>query len=84
MFLMQVLLGSLMYAMVYTRLYLAQAFNVMSRYMGNLRKEHWKVVKRIFNYLQGTIDIGLIYHRDTSCVLFGYLVANYSIYLDAK
>jgi len=36
--------GSHMYVMVCTRPDLAQAFNVMSGYMGNPRKEHWKVV----------------------------------------
>ena len=33
-------IGGLMYVMVFTRPDLAQAFSVMSRYMGNPRKEH--------------------------------------------
>ena len=37
--------GSLMYAMVCTRPSIAQAVGVVSRFMNNLRKGHWEVVK---------------------------------------
>jgi hypothetical protein len=37
--------GSLMYAMVCTRPYIAHAVGVVRRYMHNLGKEHWEVVK---------------------------------------
>ena len=36
--------GSLMYAMVCTRLDIAHAGGVLSRYMNNPSKEHWKAV----------------------------------------
>ena len=39
--------GSLMYAMVCTRLDIAHAVGVVSRYMNNPGKEHWMVVKWI-------------------------------------
>ena len=39
--------GSLMYAMVNTRPYIAQAVGVLSRFMVNLRKSHWDAVKRV-------------------------------------
>ena len=35
--------GSLMCVMVYTRPDIAHALGVVSRYMANLRKEHWKL-----------------------------------------
>ena len=38
-------IGSLMYAMVCTRLYISHAVGVVSRYMSNLEKQHWDVVK---------------------------------------
>jgi len=41
--------GSLMYAMVCTRPNIAQAVRVVSRYMSNPRKEHWKAVRWILN-----------------------------------
>ena len=39
--------GSLMYAMVCTRPDIAHAFCVVSRFLENLRKKHWEVVKWI-------------------------------------
>ena len=39
--------GCLMYAMVLTRLDLSYAVSVVSRYMSNLGKEHWRAVKWI-------------------------------------
>ena len=56
--------GSLTYAMVCTRPDLAHAVSVVSRFMGEPGKEHWQAVKRIFRYLKGTSDVGLIYEGD--------------------
>ena len=47
-------IGSLMYAMVCTRVNIAHAVGVVSRFMGNRSKEHWEAVKWIFKYLRGT------------------------------
>uniref|UniRef100_A0A3Q7ED97 Reverse transcriptase Ty1/copia-type domain-containing protein n=1 Tax=Solanum lycopersicum TaxID=4081 RepID=A0A3Q7ED97_SOLLC len=70
--------GSLMYAMVRTRPDLAHAVTVVSRFMGQPGKEHWQAVKRIFRYLRGTSDVGLIYGGDTQCLLEG----NFATYSD--
>jgi hypothetical protein len=51
--------GSLMYAMVYTRPDIAHAMGVLRRYMSKPGKEHWTTVKRVFNYLRGTTSYGL-------------------------
>jgi hypothetical protein len=53
--------GSLMYAMVYTRLDIAHAVGVLSRDVSKPRKEHWTIVKRVFNYLSGIDSYGLFY-----------------------
>jgi hypothetical protein len=53
--------GSLMYAMVCTRPYIAHAVGVLSRYMSKPGKEHWTTVKRVFRYLHGTTSYGLCY-----------------------
>jgi len=53
--------GSLMYAMVCTRLDIAHAVGVLSRVMSKPRKEHWTAVKQVFRYLCGTSDYGLCY-----------------------
>ena len=54
--------GSLMYAMVCSRPDLAYAMSLVSRYMSNPGKKHWKPVQRIFRYLRGITD---------SCLKFG-------------
>eukprot|EP00253_Pinus_taeda_P012655 PITA_12655 len=53
--------GSLMYAMVYTRLDIAHAVGALSRLMSQPGKEHWIAAKRVFRYLHGTSDYGLCY-----------------------
>jgi hypothetical protein len=53
--------GSLMYAMVCTRLNIAHAVGVLSKHMSKPRKEHWTTVKRVFKYLCGTASYGLFY-----------------------
>eukprot|EP00253_Pinus_taeda_P016428 PITA_16428 len=53
--------GSLMYAMVYTRPDIAHAVGVLSWFMLKLGKEHWTRVKRVVRYLCGTSDYGLCY-----------------------
>jgi hypothetical protein len=53
--------GILMYAMVCTRLDIAHAVGVLSRYMSKPGKEHWTTIKRVFRYLRGTASYGLCY-----------------------
>ena len=55
------IVGSLMYAMICTRPDIAQAVRVISRYMSNPEKEHWRVVKWILRYLKGSSDMTLCY-----------------------
>jgi hypothetical protein len=53
--------GSLMYAMVCTKLDVAHAVGVLRRYISKPRKEHWAAVKKVFRYLRGTTSYGLCY-----------------------
>ena len=76
--------GSLMYVMVCTRPDLAHAVSVVSRFMGKPRKEHWQAVKRIFRYLRGTSDVGLIYGGDTQCLVTGYSNSDYAGDVDTR
>ena len=71
-------IGSLMYAMVCTRPDLAYAVSMVSRFLNQPQKEHWKTVKRIFRYLKGTADIGLIYESHSDCCLTGYSDADFA------
>jgi len=49
--------GSLMYATVCTRPNLSQAVSMVSRYMHNPGRGHWKAVKWILRYIKGTITL---------------------------
>jgi hypothetical protein len=65
--------GSLMYALVFTRLDIAHAMEFLSKYMSKPRKEHWIVVKRVFKYLCGTTSYGFSTKEDqdwTECWTF--------------
>ena len=76
--------GSLMYAMVCTRPDLAHAVSVVSRFMGQPGREHRQAVKRIFRYLRGTSDVGLIYGGDTQCLVTGYSDSDYAGDVDTR
>jgi hypothetical protein len=64
--------GSVMYAMVCTRPYIAHAVRVLSRYMSKLGKVHWTTVKRVFRYLRGTTSYGLCYKGRTGLDMLDY------------
>ena len=51
--------GSLMYAMVATKLDIAFAVGAVSQFMSNLGKKHWDAVKLILRYLSGSARIFL-------------------------
>jgi hypothetical protein len=51
--------GSLMYAMLCTRPDLAYPISMVSQHMANPSLEHWIAIKRIFRYLQGTLEFKL-------------------------
>uniref|UniRef100_A0A803P4T0 Retrovirus-related Pol polyprotein from transposon TNT 1-94 n=1 Tax=Cannabis sativa TaxID=3483 RepID=A0A803P4T0_CANSA len=53
--------GSLMYCTVYTRPDLTYALSMVSRFIANPGKEHWSAGKWILRYLQGSMDVGLVY-----------------------
>ena len=65
--------GSLMYAMVCTRLDIAHVVGVVSKYMDNLGKEHWKEVHWILRYLRGATSHALCF-GGSNIVLQGYVM----------
>ena len=56
--------GSLMYAIVCTRLDLSQAVSMVSKYMQDPCRGHWEAVKRILRYIKDTIDVGLVFKKN--------------------
>jgi hypothetical protein len=65
-------IGSLMYLMVSTRPDLAQAVGILSRFLNDPGETHWTEVKRVFRYLQGSRDLGIVYRRTQGATLEGY------------
>ena len=80
--------GSLMYAMVYTRLDIAHAVGVLSMYMSKPGKENWTKVKRVFRYFHGTTNYGLCYQGrpglDRVVDIHGFVDADWAGDLDRK
>ena len=54
--------GSLMYASVISRPDISFAVSDVARWSKCPRKSHWTTIKRIFRYLKGTINWGILYH----------------------
>ena len=54
----------MMYTIVYTRLDIAHAVGVVSRFLSNSGKKHWTVVKWILIYLKGTSNACLCFGDD--------------------
>ena len=48
--------GSLIYAMVATRVVVSFAVSTVSQFMSKAGPPHWMAVKRIIRYLKGTLD----------------------------
>ena len=66
--------GSLMYAMIYTRPDIAYVVSMVSHYMANLGKEHSKEVEWVLRYLSGTRDY---------CLCFGISRDGVQSYVDS-
>ena len=55
--------GSLQYAQVCMRPDLAFVIGLLSRFQSNPEIEHWKLVKKVLRYLQGTKGLMMTYRR---------------------
>ncbi|GJV35399.1 hypothetical protein Tco_1407876 [Tanacetum coccineum] len=49
-----------------------------ARYQSRPTKKHLEAVKRVFRYLQGTINMGLWYPKDTAMALTAYADADHA------
>ena len=76
-------IGSLMYAMVYTRPDIAHAVGVVSGYMSRPRKQHWEAIKWILRYLRGSSDICLCF-TGASLKMKGFVDADLAGDIDSR
>jgi len=63
---------SLMYLMVGTRPDLAFTIGKLSRFVSCYGKEHGAAIKRVLRYVKGSMDKGLLFDKNSSCVLQGF------------
>ncbi|GJU13867.1 putative reverse transcriptase domain-containing protein [Tanacetum coccineum] len=71
------MIGSLMY-LTASRHDLVFAVCMCARYQFKPTKKHLEAVKRVFRYLQGTINMGLWYPKDTVMALTAYADADHA------
>ena len=62
--------GALMYLALTTRPDMSYTVGVLARFSANPGPEHWKAVKHLMRYAQGTKDLKLVYGPDASNELF--------------
>uniref|UniRef100_A0A1Y1M571 Integrase catalytic domain-containing protein n=1 Tax=Photinus pyralis TaxID=7054 RepID=A0A1Y1M571_PHOPY len=70
--------GSLMYLAIGSRPDLSFAVGVVSRYLERPSPIHVKAVKRIFKYVKGTADMGILYESSNSFDFVGFSDADYA------
>ncbi|TYJ96195.1 Retrovirus-related Pol polyprotein from transposon TNT 1-94 [Cucumis melo var. makuwa] len=71
------IVGSLLYAQTYTRPNISFAKGMLGRYQSNPRMDHWKAMKKVLRYLQGTKDYMLTYKRFDHLEVIGYSDSNF-------
>ncbi|GKA73570.1 retrovirus-related pol polyprotein from transposon TNT 1-94 [Tanacetum coccineum] len=71
------MIGALMY-LTSSRPDIVHATCLCAQNQAKPTEKHLKEVKRIFRYLQGTVNMGLWYTKDSGFELIGFLDANYA------
>ncbi|RVW43373.1 Retrovirus-related Pol polyprotein from transposon RE1 [Vitis vinifera] len=75
--------GALQYVTI-TRPELSFSVNKVCQFMQNPTEEHWKAVKRILRYLQGTLQHGLHLKKSSNLDLIGFCDADWASDLDDR
>ena len=73
-----------MYAQVYTRPDIAFAVGVLGRYQSNPGIDHWRAIKKVMRYLQGTKDYMPMYRRTYSLEVIGYSNVDFDGCVDSR
>jgi len=71
------LIGSLLY-LTASRPNIQFGVCLCARFQANPKESHFKVAKRILNYLKGTINVGLWYPCDSNINLSGFSDSDYA------
>jgi len=70
--------GSLLYVATKTRLDLACAASFVARLCVKPSNEHWTALKTVLRYLNGTLELGLLYKGDTATDIERYSDADWA------
>ena len=76
-------IGSLMYAILCTKLDIYYSVGMVSRYQSNPRPKHWQAIKHILKYLRRMRDYMLVY-RCEDLIPIGYTDSDFQLDLDFK
>jgi hypothetical protein len=74
--------GTLIHLMVSTRPDIAFSVGVVSRYMSKPTEFHWTLVKRIFRYIQGSLNVGIKLSGNTE--ITGYCDADWAANVETR
>lgn len=77
------IVGSLMY-LTTTRPDIMHAVSLISRYMENPTEDHLLAAKRIFRYVKGTANFGILYKKVGNLSLFGFSDSDYAGDIDDR
>lgn len=73
------LVGCLMYVTVTSRPDISAAVNYFSGFQSCATDEHWCALKRVLRYIRGTVDLKLVFHRDSdNGVLNGFVDSDWA------
>ena len=70
--------GNLMYAQVCTLPNIAFVVAVLGRRLSDPSQIHWKAVKKVLRYLQGTKDLMLTYRHTDTLQVVGFSDSDYA------
>ncbi|GMI82979.1 cysteine-rich RLK (RECEPTOR-like protein kinase) 8 [Hibiscus trionum] len=73
----QQLVGSLIYLTI-TRPEISYSVSVISQFMQNPKSHHLDAAKRILRYIKGSLEYGLMYKKNDSFLLSGYIDADWA------
>jgi hypothetical protein len=68
--------------LTHSRPNIAYSISIMSRFMARPQIPHLQVVKRIFRYVKGTSNYGILFRKRTPKVLTSSVDSDYTSYLD--
>jgi hypothetical protein len=73
-----------MYAQVCTHFDIAFVIGMLGRYQNDPGMDHWKAVKKILRYLQGTKNYIFTFRKSDNLEVIGYSDSDFFDYVDNK